>query len=350
MSTESTKWDQLPAPRLRTPGSSGASAVTIAMRTACALLALSLLWHVFVLLRPLPHPPSTASTTPPATTEFAWRASNLEQRQAYMDSLQGVNHYAHDRLPWTTDLPPGTPAQPGLAHSESSTSSRPAGVATASGELLIDDVESLPEDIKQARDSLKLRGIRSTLTGGFAAHISLVHTKNPLASTTYRVGDTFTDPKHAAAEWRIAAIDPRRDRVVLERSGKRVALDLYPVFIASLPRAIDSIYASPGAVGAVSIEQKSREQVISELLDAELSTQDIHALLDLIDAESLPEIVRREIPDPEEVVQRMRQAHGAAPPPSNDMQLLIKLMSSGQNPVEFMEQQAEQAKAEEEDE
>ena len=53
----------------------------------------------------------------------------------------------------------------------------------------------------------------------------------------------------------------------------------------------------------------------------------------------------RVIPDPEEVVRKMDAAREAAPV-STDMELLIRMMSSGQNPVEFMQQhnaQQEQA-------
>jgi hypothetical protein len=318
------------------------------MRTAIALIVVASLWHLFVALRPLPQISQDAAHAPPAAAEFAWPPDTLESRQAALDSMLGVNYYAHDHRLWSSAIAAGTDAP-----TENDPSVRkPTRQLTSEsepGDLRIDDDESLPQDIKQARDSLKLRGIRTAPSGGLFALISFVHAKDPLASTSYRIGDTFTDPKHAAAEWRVIGIDPIRDRAILERTGKNIALKLYPYNPFAALSAVDTIAATLDPNAPPGIESRTTQQVVADLLQADLTTEEIRALLDMIEAESLPDIQPSQIPDPAVVAEKMRNARESAPAPSDDMQLLIKLMSSGQNPVEFMEQQAEQDEPEKED-
>lgn len=338
MPDDSIQWEPVPKARLRAPGAGGANARVVALRGAVGLFAVAVVWHAFILIRPLPGGETEAGVDPPDVPRFEWPERDLGVRQAHLDAMRGNNFYASDRLAWSDAV-----AIDGPEEAIPEFPSAPVAVANnEAGALRVDDEATLPEDIKKAKAGLTLRGIRSARSGGMVAMISLVHSSDPIASTGYRVGDTFTDPKNAQAEWRIAGIDSGRDRVVLERAGKRVALDLYPSI--DLPRiaAIETISATNAQEGGpVRVEQRTRAQIAAELLEADISTEEIRLLLDLLDEE--PGAVRVEeakaaIPDPEVVARKMREARESAPAPSEDMELLIRLMASGENPVEFMEQ------------
>ena len=349
MPANNGQWRRIPAVHLKPPGQTGAGTATLAMRSAIGLLAIAVVWHLFVALRPLPNGASEATRTPPPAADFAWPTPALESRQAALDSMLGVNHYADNHQLWSTPVVTDTDAPPEDGESVRKPTTK-LSIESNPGDLRIDDVESLPEDIKQARESLKLRGIRTGASGDLFAQISLVHSKDPIASSGYRVGDTFTDPKHASAEWRLIGIDPIRDRAILERTGKNIALELYPYNPFATSAAVDTIAATldPNQISH-GIDGRTRQEVVAELLQADLSPDEIRALLDMIEAETLPELIPDPIPDPEVVAEKMRKARMTAPAPSSDMELLIRLMTSGQNPVEFMEQQAEQSEPENED-
>ncbi len=76
-------------------------------------------------------------------------------------------------------------------------------------------------DVQKSFRRLVLRAIHSDRSGGLVAAIDFAG-RRPAASLRVGPGDMFTEPKEA--DWSVVAIDPDRNRVVLERKDRRVAL------------------------------------------------------------------------------------------------------------------------------
>lgn len=91
-------------------------------------------------------------------------------------------------------------------------------------------VESLDDVGEVIRDSFKqliLRGIHSTRRGDLVALIDFTGGRVEQAALRVAAGQSFTEPKNASAPWRVVAVDPERNRVVVEREGRRLALALF---------------------------------------------------------------------------------------------------------------------------
>lgn len=106
--------------------------------------------------------------------------------------------------------------------------------------LRVESPEAVGGDVQKSFRELVLRAIHSDRSGEMVALIDFTGTPAGSASLRVGPGDAFTEPKHKDADWRVVAIDPDRNRVVLERENRRLALalfgtgpaDLSPVVIA----------------------------------------------------------------------------------------------------------------------
>jgi len=85
----------------------------------------------------------------------------------------------------------------------------------------------VPDDVKAALASLRLRGVYQARRGPVAM-IGFNDPNKRGASEPYREGESFEDPKHPQSEWRVEAIDVDRARVILARGDAIVSLSLYP--------------------------------------------------------------------------------------------------------------------------
>lgn len=136
--------------------------------------------------------------------------------------------------------------------------------------LRVESPEAVGGDVQKSFRELVLRAIHSDRTGELVALIDFTGTPTGSASVRVRPGDGFTEPKHKEADWSVVAIDPDRNRVVLERENRRLALalfgtgpaDLSPVVIA--PEGEDSA-STPEIVvsedGTVVVRQSPDEAI-----------------------------------------------------------------------------------------
>lgn len=136
--------------------------------------------------------------------------------------------------------------------------------------LRVESPEAVGGDVQKSFRELVLRAIHSDRTGELVALIDFTGTPSGSASVRVRPGDGFTEPKHKEADWSVVAIDPDRNRVVLERENRRLALalfgtgpaDLSPVVIA--PEGEDSA-STPEIVvsedGTVVVRQSPDEAI-----------------------------------------------------------------------------------------
>lgn len=317
--------------RLRPARHPGPDGATWLFRASIAALVLAFAWLGIVALRPLPRPETPPVAELPDVRDVTIDRPSLAQRQSMLDRVQGENHFRLGRLPWTegeTAVAEGE--EPETVESIVDRSRPPR--QTSMGDIVIDDPETLPDDVRKALTALALRGVRLTPDGEAVAMISKIHSGNQFACEDYVVGDTFTEPKNPQSEWRVEMIDPDRDLVVLHRSGRNVVLSMYEQSFAYAARS-----ARPDPL-AGTVERRSRSQVAADLLEADRPTEEIKELLDLIDAPVEPGAA--EPPPVDQVAaQPERNAEAEkptkAPPPSEGMRQLLLMMMSGRSPEEM---------------
>lgn len=340
----------LPRARLRPARPPGADAIVWSTRAAIAVLLLSILWLAVVALKPLPQPSPHAPGARPEVPVVEWTPTPIEVRQAFMDAQRGINLFDDDRKPWSEGA-----SLAGAINAENEPDPEPVrstpalvdgspALASNAGVYEPDPDELVPDDVRKALKDLVLRGIRSRRSGEMIALISLVHSSQPLASTEYIAGDEFTDPKNNKAPWYVLAVDDELDRVILERSGSRVALDLYPEtagLAASSRRAGagSGPSAAPDARAGGVIEHRSRSEIVAELLKADRPVAEIQALLALLDEnEAVPDDPRAETPSaPNQTAAgapaTATPSAGTKPPaPPPGLETLLRIMASGRMP------------------
>ena len=139
--------------------------------------------------------------------------------------------------------------------------------------LRIESPEAVGGEVQQSFQQLVLRAIHSDRTGALIALIDFTGSSAGEASLRLRTGDTFTEPKHTDGDWNVVAIDPERNRVVLERERRRLALalfgtgpaDLSPVVIAPAGAATEDTPTVTVADDGTVIVQRSPGDAIAEL-------------------------------------------------------------------------------------
>ncbi len=137
----------------------------------------------------------------------------------------------------------------------------------------VESPESVGGDIQKSYREIVLRGIHSDRSGRLVALIDFTGAQPGAASIRALEGDSFTERKHPEQDWRVVAIDPLRNRVVIERQQRRLALalfgsgpaDLSPLVIA--PEAEDGgqPLATRVAEDGTIIVERRPEDVIADL-------------------------------------------------------------------------------------
>jgi len=155
--------------------------------------------------------------------------------------------------------------------SDDAASEAPARISV----LRVEAAEDVGGEIRDSYRMLVLRGIHTDRMGRLVALIDHSGSGSGAGGAAARVreGDEFTEPKHAAHPWKIAAIDADRNRVVIERQDRRLALAVFGTGPVDLSPVVIQPRAKPGqpeervrvaADGTVVIERRP-DEAIAEL-------------------------------------------------------------------------------------
>ncbi|MFG0293839.1 MAG: hypothetical protein ACF8MJ_11910 [Phycisphaerales bacterium JB050] len=137
----------------------------------------------------------------------------------------------------------------------------------------VESPDAVGGDIQKSYREVILRGIHSNRSGRLVALIDFTGGQPGAAAVRVMEGDSFTESKHPEQDWRVVAIDPVRNRVVIERRQRRLALalfgtgpaDLSPLVIApEVGEGAASVSTRIAADGTVIVERRP-EDVIAEL-------------------------------------------------------------------------------------
>lgn len=272
----------IPRWRLAPPGRPAAGAEAwIGRLPALALLAGAAL-VVGAAVWPLAEPPAVEPIAPPSVPTVASHRLTVADRERALGALEVRNLFSIDGRFWAAPVAEAPPPEqdPGAQAPNAATPGQPNEGAAAP---IITSAAEMPADIKAAFENLELRGIRTDGHGELIAMISFIASANRLAAVDVRSGEEFSDEKHAQAKWRVVSIDTRRDRVVLERIGKRVSLAMYPA--EPVPVDITPDAATPEgdpARPSVAVTTATPEQVVADLRAAGVDEQEIALLMRMV--------------------------------------------------------------------
>ena len=137
----------------------------------------------------------------------------------------------------------------------------------------VESPESVGGDIQKSYREIILRGIHSDRSGRLVALIDFTGGQPGAAAVRVMEGDLFTESKHPEQDWRVVAIDPVRNRVVIERQQRRLALalfgtgpaDLSPLVIAPEGGAGEASVSTRIAADGTVVVERRPEEVIAEL-------------------------------------------------------------------------------------
>jgi hypothetical protein len=307
--------DSAPTPRVMRPGG-GLPLEVIALRVGLAGVLLCAAFAISMLLLPLSEDRSLLTTSGEnragpsesplasagsARTMIAERGANSR----LVAELGGSYLFLLDRSPRMRIAPEVEIGDRAIvdASDENPPSegkvSAPTG-DTATGGVRVVRVEKAEDVGGEIRDSYKelvLRAIHSDRSGRLVALID--HSKAGASGAAERVreGDSFTEPKHESHPWRVVVIDPDRNRVVLERQERRLALalfgtgpaDLSPVVIQPESEAGQPVERVRVAEDGTVIVEKRPDEAIAELRgetgapepgESEITLQDLADLFD----------------------------------------------------------------------
>jgi hypothetical protein len=256
-------WSPLPRRRLAQGPSAGMTHVWLA-RGASVLVVVAVAWVVIAALRPLPSAPAAEAPAPKALPPISFPASPLEERQSQLASLTDINIFDATGSQWT--IVQAAPAEELAETEQVQIADEPEERAPAIGEsesapiIAVTRERDLPDDVKQARQNIRLFGIRSTRDGSMLAMLQFRANESPEgAFREFRAGDVFTDPKYAREKWLVYHIDAFADVVYLRRSGATVALQLHTEVALAMPVR----EAPPGTLPTV--ERATPEDVAERL-------------------------------------------------------------------------------------
>jgi hypothetical protein len=133
--------------------------------------------------------------------------------------------------------------------------------------------EAVGGDIQSSYRELVLRGIHSDRSGELVALIDFRGTPVGAASVRAGEGDRFVEPKNPEQPWDVVAVDPDRNRVVIERQGRRLALalfgtgpaDLSPIVIVPESAVEDGPVRVRVAEDGTLVVQQSPEEAVAQL-------------------------------------------------------------------------------------
>lgn len=271
----------IPRWRLAPPGrpATGAEA-WIGRLPALALLAGAAL-VVGAAVWPLAEPPAVEPIAPPSVPTVASHRLTVADRERALGALETRNLFSIDGRFWSAPVAEAPPEQdPAASAPDAAGAGQPNAVAATP---IITSAAEMPADIKAAFENLELRGIRTDGHGDSVAMISFIASANRLAAVDVRSGEEFSDEKHAQAKWRVVSIDTNRDRVVLERIGRRVSLAMYPAEPVPVEITPEEATAEGDpARPSVAVTSATPEQVVADLRAAGVDEQEIALLMRLV--------------------------------------------------------------------
>ena len=306
------------SPRLARPGG-GLPIQLIALRLGIAGVVLCAAFAIAMLLMPLSRDQPFVAASGDDGAEGSQDSleaarttrAMIEERGAnsrLVTELGGSYLFLIDRSPRDRVTPEGGADDQTIADENASgtqrtpsgTESPAAGADQAAGGIRVVRVEAAEDVGGEIRDSyreLVLRAIHSDRSGRLFALID--HSRAGATGAAERVGegDSFTEPKHQNHPWRVVVIDPDRNRVVLERQERRLALALFGTGPADLSPVVIQPESTGGqaaervriAEDGTAIVEKRPDEAIAELRretgapgpgESEITLQDLADLFD----------------------------------------------------------------------
>lgn len=342
---------RLPANRLRLVSTDTARFIAIGTGIGFVLLVVGLGAIGIALIRPLGveadaetvAPPMVRVPTPPGSA-----ASNET-----IAALTSDNPYAPGRRAFGTRPVRVAEDAPAEAQPEPTIPARPepGGTAqTSTGEVLIlQDINTVPDPVKLAFLNLKLNAIfQHPRTGEWVAMLVFNDVGDQARGFLVAEGGEFSDPSYPKAPWRVRRVDISRSRIILSRSESTLALELYE---STAPRAAVAQGDDAAAEddGIIRIEHRTREEVIAELEAEGWTASEIEYMLaDIDQIARLGPDAPPAAPLTPEALDRIagevaaRETPGE-PPTGEDgepvfgMAELLRMMQTGENPVEVQE-------------
>ncbi len=161
----------------------------------------------------------------------------------------------------------------------------------------VESAEDVGGAIRDSYRELVLRAIHSDRSGELTALIDHSGASDRGAAVRVREGDEFVEPKHKDHLWRVIVIDPDRNRVVVERQERRLAIalfgtgpvDLAPVVIQPRGGSESTTERVRVAEDGTVIVEKRPDEAIAELRaetgaanpgESEITLQDLAELFE----------------------------------------------------------------------
>jgi len=341
---ETTASERLPRARLAPAGPPGFSPVRWAGRAAGLALLLALAWWTWSWRQPLPEPQINAPDPPPSAEIALFpEPPSIEQRDQLLASLleQG-NLFAPDRQPWKrdrlaeadqteTNKPQSENSQADQTESDSPPTEDAPALAGKPGEPIdIDRIAITPKEktsvaIRQEMEHLRLRGVYRT-DAGPAALISDRRGKHRDRSHIYRPGEAFDEGR-----WRVLAIDIEQGRVILQRAGVNVQLQMHETLQGATVASASS-GGNETRKPTPRVVQATPEDIRRELLEAGVEQSEIEALLQLAQRDSE---TTQSANKPDQAKKTARDAltdAASIPQAPEGFAELLKMMASGAGP------------------
>ncbi len=305
---------KLPGRRLAALPSASGRVVSVSMRAAVAGLGVAVVFAGYLLLRPLPAAPEVAGPTVERPAAVDAVDSDSAERRAATQRLASAHAFSPYRLP-LAELPRAAAVDGAVADGERTdepAEARPEQRERVGAEregVVVVEVAS-PEDVDQpVRESfntIRLLGIHSTREGGYAALVSFMHGER--ANQTQRLADreefevpVATTSNKEPLTWRLTAVDPDRDRVLVSHGGETLAIavfgtgdaDLSPLEIEGASAAVDEPEEPIAEAEATTAEdgtrvmRRDRRDVIRRLEEAgeDASIEELFRLMGAIGGE-----------------------------------------------------------------
>lgn len=306
------------SPRMIRPGG-GQPLDVIALRLALAGVVVCAAFAIAMLLLPLDQDrspaamsgdePAGASATPRVSAGSARamlesRGSNTrrvaELGESYLFLLdrhppdRNAVEAEPDPQAIANESEPDTEQAPSLSEIRVDPADREAGGVRV---VRVEAAENVGGEIRDSYRELVLRAIHSDRSGRLVALVDHSGASPSGAAERVGEGDSFTEPKHKNHPWRVVVIDPERNRIVLERQERRLALALF----GTGPADLSPVVIQPESDGGKPVErvrvaedgtvivEKRPDEAIAELRsetgapepgESEITLQDLADLFD----------------------------------------------------------------------
>jgi len=243
-------WQAIPTGATRPPGG-GLGGAALATRLALAMVALGAVSLLGSVLLPLSDgsPADEVEREAAAEVRVDGILAQLDSRfpdNARANRLGRAYLFTSGRSPIPTDAgvviveddAGESPTDAGTAPEVAAAPVEVRDPGSAIRVIRVESAESVGGSIRESFNQLILRGIHSNRSGELVALIDFTGGRVEQATVRAMAGDRFTEPKHKDHDWRVVVIDPQRNRVVVERQERRLALALFGTGAADLSPVI----------------------------------------------------------------------------------------------------------------